>query len=70
MTIETGKCLLCLQPFVESDKRNPSRRTSGLAHKDLGADGSPEPREHALHILLGHGLGEPTDVHVEVFDDL
>lgn len=47
-----------------------THRTCGLIHEDPGVDDSPEPREHILHILLGHGPWEATDVQVGVFDDL
>lgn len=47
-----------------------ARHTCGLIHEDPGVDDSPEPREHVLHVLLGHGPREPTDVQVGIFDDL
>lgn len=62
--------ILSLHALIEADESNPSRQTCGLVHQDPGVDDAPEAQEHVLHVLLGHGLRQATDVQVGVLNAL
>lgn len=42
--------------------------TRGLVDQHPGVDDASVASEHVLHVFLGHGLGQATDVQVGVFN--